>query len=759
MPSSNSIPISTSTTPGSPSPNPPEAASAPGMSNANPNPNANPVAAAPAGSVRAIPGVSDAEFLTVDMGAGRTKRGPVAESDSAKSAAAVDAASKAPDATPPTSAAKAAPPAGAKRGGRRDRLRAAIAGMLPAPRPDEEPLLPAEEVPWYRRKLSRTEAQALVFSVGVHALVLLVTTLIVTRGESKDPEAVLIPVVDTAVVDIDRIELEATSLAAVGGMDRVAAGNYAPNLGENLEVANPVAEKPVEMPNVTASLANIPLPQAENVNVNLDIRGSGAEHVGGSEEAVDRIAQEIMRKLESGPTLVVWAMDASGSLHEERQRLVRHIVKVYENVLQLDSEGLSANDGLLTSVVAFGKDRQILIDRPTADVDSIRKAIEGVPLDKTGYESTFATVVEIARHFGRYQRDKLRYQPMCVILTDEVGDDEDRLEAAIQASRTVRMPVYVLGSAALFGQTIGMVEYTDPETGQYYPALPVRQGPESIRNEMINLPFWYPSGNTRHLDSGFGPYALSRLCGATGGIYFITRLGATKVQFDPARMLEYRPDWLGVEEYEAMLRRSPLRMAVVQAGQATQQRIPDAPGLVFPAAGTEQFREAMRENQARADRIRLVVDDALGPIRQVEKLRDRETSKRWQAHYDLIRGRLEMMRVRAFEYNKACAEMKVNPKKFTNENSNAWRLVPDDQVQFNDQARKSAELAVELLRRVTRDHAGTPWAYLANRELENPIGFKWEETYVQPPARMENNNNNNNKKAMNQPRPPDPPKI
>ena len=41
------------------------------------------------------------------------------------------------------------------------------------------------------------------------------------------------------------------------------------------------------------------------------------------ERAVDRIAVEILRRMEKRPTLVVWALDASGSLLAERKRLVR----------------------------------------------------------------------------------------------------------------------------------------------------------------------------------------------------------------------------------------------------------------------------------------------------------------------------------------------------------------------------------------------------------------------------------------------------
>ena len=59
----------------------------------------------------------------------------------------------------------------------------------------------------------------------------------------------------------------------------------------------------------------------------------------------------------------------------------------------------------------------------------------------------------------------------------------------------------------------------------------------------------------------------------------------------------------------------------------------------------------MAVNQGIAERTAYTVDEALVPINSVAKFRDREISRRWQAHYDLIRGRLLAMKVRCYEYN------------------------------------------------------------------------------------------------------------
>ena len=218
-----------------------------------------------------------------------------------------------------------------------------------------------------------------------------------------------------------------------------------------------------------------------------------------------------------------------------------------------------------------------------------------------------------------------------------------------------------------------------PRPSKSFAACEVKQGPESVMLEQIRLPFWYGGPQYEIVEAGFGPYALSRLASATGGIYFVTRFDSRRMGFDPARMREYKPDWDRKADYEKRIAESPLRRAVLNAAQITQQKLPGMPSLFFPPADAPEFKDVMAVNQGIAERTAYTVDEALVPINSVAKLRDREISRRWQAHYDLIRGRLLAMKVRCYEYNYACARMKKDPPKFSSPKFNAWRLVPDCQ--------------------------------------------------------------------------------
>jgi hypothetical protein len=349
---------------------------------------------------------------------------------------------------------------------------------------------------------------------------------------------------------------------------------------------------------------------------------------------------------------------------------------------------------------------------------------------------------------------------MIIVVTDEVGDDEDHLEDAIARAQRAKVPVYVLGSQAIFGRIEGFMDYVDPKTKYIFRNVPVRQGPESAMLEQIRLPFWYSGAQFEIVEAGFGPYALSRLASATGGIYFVTRFDTRRMGFDPARMREYKPDWVRRDQYEAQIANSPLRQAVINAAQITQQKLPGMPQLSFPPADSPAFKEVMGLNQGVAERTAITVDEALGPINQVAKLREHESSRRWQAHYDLIRGRLLAMKVRCYEYNWACARMKKDPPKFSDPKFNAWRLVPDKNVQYSKNAAAAGREAQGLLRRVTEEHPTTPWALLAERELKDPLGFKWVETYAQPRPRGDSNAAAQRKNRNTNPaKPPEMPKL
>lgn len=602
--------------------------------------------------------------------------------------------------------------------------------------------------------LPATLASVLVHVVAL-ALLMFATFAVAEKEETAKLEAS--QELETALPEMERMNLEQLGQVADPTSKAADVGSFAPLVSTAI-VDSPIREPLQDLAVVDiAKPAAMLLPEATRADKNVSIRGTGAEYVGGVEGAVDRLASEILNRLKNGPTLVIWLFDASASLNAERDRLAENVENVYKHIAQLDKDGLASGDALLAMVFGFGQNLTPMTDAPVANPQEISSSIRQVKVDTSGTENTFQSVARVSQQSSKFERNGQKYQAMIVVVTDEVGDDEQALEDSIAVANRNKTPVFVLGSPALFGQIMGRMDYRDPKTGDFYPGLEVRQGPESAMVEQIQIPYWYPQQNPgQPMSAGFGPFALSRLASQTGGIYFVSRDVPGWRQFRGEHLREYRPELGTRTEYEKGLAEWPLRRALVQASSATQRTIQGAPGLVFPPVEDENFNRVMLQQQGQAAQWAYVVDAALVPMEKAAPLRDREPSRRWRAHYDLMRGRLLALRVRCVEYNSACAKLRKELPKFQKAGSNAWRLEPSDQIVTGEKAQVAAKEAVALLEKVISEHPGTPWADLAGRELTAPFGFKWVEYTLPPPPKPMPGNNN---AAPARPARPMPPPI
>jgi hypothetical protein len=494
--------------------------------------------------------------------------------------------------------------------------------------------------------------------------------------------------------------------------------------------------------------------KAPNVSPNRTIKGTvsgvGSE---GAEGAVDRITHEILLSLEQRKTLVVWMFDRTISLQRQRDAIRERFDRIYEELGVLEAADNPAfakheDKPLLTSVVSFGESYALLTPKPTDKVEEIKSAVEKIETDNSGVERVFAAVHETAKQFRAYRTQEPRRNVMIVVVTDEAGDDQDLLDATVDQCRKYQMPIYVVGIPAPFGRKLVDIKYVDPDP-QYDQSeqwLPVHQGPESFLPEGIKLAF---SADEREepIDSGFGPYGLTRLCYETGGIYFAVHpnrnKGGKEVDrrdtaelaahlkyfFDPQIMRRYQPDYVSTDEYKKLIMENKARAALVQAANLSGGAGMASPALVFPKEGEAEFANLLSEAQQQAAKLEPRVDQLYQTLAVGEGDRPKLTQPRWQAGYDLAMGRTLAVMVRTKVYNGMLAKAKQGMK-FENEKNDTWKLVPADEVSVGSALEKQAEQARMYLNRVVKDHAGTPWAMLAAKELENPIGFKWEEEYT-----------------------------
>jgi hypothetical protein len=248
------------------------------------------------------------------------------------------------------------------------------------------------------------------------------------------------------------------------------------------------------------------------------------------------------------------------------------------------------------------------------------------------------------------------------------------------------------------------------------------------------------------MDSGFGPYALTRLCYETGGIYFTVHPNRNvnrevrrnevedfsahlKHFFDPNVMRRYRPDYVSAEEYMRRVSKNKARLSLVKAAEMSAQGQLEPPNLRFVKSDEAAFTNALTEAQKAAAILEPRLNTLYEVLRLGEPDRVKEVEARWQAGYDLAMGRVMAAKVRAEGYNAMLAAAKRGLK-FSDPKNNTWLLEAVNEFNTGSQLAKAGEQAKTYLERVAKEHPETPWAMLAELELKTPLGWKWKEEFT-----------------------------
>ncbi len=515
-------------------------------------------------------------------------------------------------------------------------------------------------------------------------------------------------------------------------------------LAPSQDVANNVKEDPVakmkdqlfeKMKNPDVKLPSFTqiLPPESKINSDINIKGTTVTPGGGVAGAVDQLAYEIAGSLKERKTLIVWLLDASLSQRARRESIAGRIDNVYKQLGLLNADSEKA---LLSAVVSYGRSTNFITPQPVDSSTAVSRAIRMVKDDTSGKEFIFSAINLVIQRWSKY-RTKEKRNIMLIVVTDERGDDYSYLEPTISKLKRTGIKCYCVGNASIFGREKGYVSWTYEDGSKE--DLPVDQGPETVAAERIVLPFWGSAGKgLKKLSSGYGPYALTRLCAETGGIYFIADQGS--ITFDPAIMRDYVPDYRPIRVYKKGLKRNRAKFALTLAAVESQtKKIPQVK-LRFRSENDNVLRKEITAAQKPMAEVGYKMEEIIQILSMGVKGRKKLDTPRWRASYDLAMGRTLAMYVRAYGYNETLSQMKSSPQAFKNKASNQWKLVSSEDIKSGPKMKKQAKKATEYLQKVIDDHPGTPWALLAKRELSQPLGWKWKES-VNPNANKSINRN------------------
>lgn len=611
---------------------------------------------------------------------------------------------------------------------------------------------------WWQERTGEEETPldgdtpAWLVSLIIHVVVLLSMALVGLPRLEVPKRAIAIVSPPAAEEDV---LLEPEMTVAPSEESAVADGDVA-----DVDVANAVAPVLSDSPVVTVDVAEAV--DAELAMIDTEEMPSGAElgafmetgRIGSGETglgtsnasgAVDRLTIEIANSLQQRPTLICWVFDQSVSLAGQRKEIAGRLGRVFDEL------GLAAggdSDAALTNLVfAYGQKVAKVVGEPTRDAREVIQAIESIPVDESGVEMTFSAIQQAAKSAKAVRGAASRRNVMIIAFTDEVGDDQQYADAVSRYCRTEAMRVYVVGVPAPFGQGEVAIKFRefDPKFADDVQWARVQQGPETLYPEAVRI----RSGTEADepMDSGFGPFSLSKLCAETGGIYFCVhanrnasgRVGDGDVAdmssrlryfFDPEVMRSYRPDYQAAAKIDQMLKGNRAMWSLVEAAKASEIAPMDSPRMEFPRQDDGTLVNLLSDAQKKAAVLEPRIETLHQTLAAGLPDRDKVKERRWQAGYDLAMGRVLALKVRTNAYNIMLAQAKTGMK-FKDPKNDTWKLVPDDDIsKVGSQMEKLAAQARMFLTRVVEEHPGTPWAHLAAVELRRPLGYRWDELHT-----------------------------
>ena len=213
-------------------------------------------------------------------------------------------------------------------------------------------------------------------------------------------------------------------------------------------------------------------------------------------------------------------------------------------------------------------------------------------------------------------------------------------------------------------------------------------------------------------------------------------LEATSLPTFSAKVLDaYKADYKSWTELEDMAKdkeKYPLRAAVLEAIRITRdsQKIKMRETLFNPGGQiSAQIKAAFLKDQSEPGVMIFEMEKVLADMKAAAEMRDKESSKRWQANFDYALARLQSRLVFIYEYNNLLAQVRGDSLPALEGGQNGWRVGSRKKVQINEPKVKDMVKNIEKTwKRLAEENSGTPWAVLAQRERMSALGLEWRAT-------------------------------
>ncbi len=580
----------------------------------------------------------------------------------------------------------------------------------------------------------------------------------------------------TRDLNLDTTPAETLNVIA-GGTPSTSVGASAQPAAAPVNVQKAAVMKEV---NIRPVMTDMVLPSDAMIGEELgegEITGEVGSMVEGYGAAMGIITQEIIRMMRQQKVTVIWLFDESGSMVDDRKEIKENYIRVYDELgiaAKQDKDiKKGGSDLLLTVVASYGKEIHEHTARPSDDIETIKAAIDKVPIDESGDENMSRSVAAI---ISKYKQQSKKRKIAVIIVSDESGDDGEYIESAVTEARAAKSPIYFLGRESMFGFPYAHQRWIDPPTKEEF-WIRIRRGPESPFPECLQWNGLHSRWDVQN--AGFGPYEQVRMARETGGIFFVLPgEESTLVGHDANEKRKY--DFLSMREYQPNLTSRPeyIKDRATSEFRETLWRViarlnPNGDKLLFQESDPElniqhdhfpitpdEFKATAITQVTRAAKAMNLTNEAIALLENVKHQRAKEASTRWRAGYDLALAQVYIFRIRLFQYLLAMDKHANKMPPLKNPKSNKWAfhwdrnaaIAPDEaqyeriksafgmkmtREEYLEMVKTEEAASINRLKAIIADHPGTPWARRAETELNWGFGFRVDDYLYDPSGRRE----------------------
>ena len=178
----------------------------------------------------------------------------------------------------------------------------------------------------------------------------------------------------------------------------------------------------------------------------------------------------------------------------------------------------------------------------------------------------------------------------------------------------------------------------------------------------------------------------------------------------------------------------PFRVAAFEASSKIRETmdlrmkeyIPNPGGGAFDTNRKKQFLSEQKEPALAILDLKEMRDD----MKKLDEDREKETNKRWLAHFDMAKARLMSRLIYIFEYDNLIAQIRTDALPPLEDKIHVgWRVNTSNKVQIKEaEVKAMVKEVAKIWTRIEKDYPLTPWAIIAKREKNIAMGMSWVPT-------------------------------